>query len=79
MVGTVTHYFGRFTLAALRLSEQPWLGDHLHALGSTSDLESTVTWMQRDHESSEAAEPRREPGLQVVERARCGETVYRVP
>ena len=78
VVGTVTHYFGRLSVAAVRLTGQLQLGDHIHILGSTSDFEQPVTSMQLDHESIELAEPGQEIGLRVVERVRCGDTVYRV-
>jgi putative protease len=77
-VGKVTHYFRRLSVAAVRLTDRLRLGDHICVLGSTSDFEQDVTSMEVEHEPIEVAEKGQEIGLLVVERARSGDTVYRV-
>ncbi len=77
-VGKVTHYFGRISVASVWLTDRLQLGDRIHVLGQTSDFEQDVTSMQFEHQPLEVAEKGREIGLLVVERARRGDTVYKV-
>ena len=77
-VGKVTHYFGRISVAAVRLTGRLQLGDHIYVLGSTSDFEQEVTSIQLEHEPIEVAEKGQEIGVHMAKRARRGDTVYRV-
>ena len=77
-VGKVTHYFGHISVAAVWLTDRLQLGDRIHVLGHTSDFEQDVTSMQFEHQPLEVAEKGKEIGLLVVERARRGDTVYKV-
>ena len=77
-VGKVTHYFGRISVALVWLTDRLQLGDRIHVLGHTSDFQQDVTSMQFEHQPLEVAEKGREIGLLVVERARRGDTVYKV-
>ena len=77
-VGKVTHYFGRISVASVWLTDRLQLGDRIHVLGQTSDFEQDVTSMQFEHQPLEVAEKGREIGLLVVDRARRGDTVYKV-
>ncbi len=77
-IGKVTHYFGRISVASVWLTDRLQLGDRIHVLGHTSDFQQDVTSMQFEHQSLEVAEKGKEIGLLVVERARRGDTVYKV-
>ena len=77
-VGKVTHYFGRISVASVWLTDRLQLGDRIHVLGQTSDFEQDVTSLQFEHQPLEVAEKGREIGLLVVDRARRGDTVYKV-
>jgi len=77
-VGKVTHYFVRISVAAVWLTGRLRVGEHIHILGHTSDFEQDVISMELEHQPIEAGEPGQEIGLLVVERVRCGDTVYKV-
>lgn len=77
-VGKVTHYFARISVAGVRLTGRLQVGDRIHILGHTSDFEQDVTSMELDHQPIEAGEAGQEIGLLVVERARRGDTIYKV-
>lgn len=77
-VGKVTHYFGHISVAAVWLTDRLQLGDRIHVLGHSSDFGQDVTSMQFEHQPIEVAEKGKEIGLLVVERARRGDTVYKV-
>jgi len=77
-VGRVTRYFGRISVAGVRLSDRLQVGEHVYILGATSDFEQDVTSMELNHEAVEIAEKGQEIGLRVVKRARRGDIVFRV-
>jgi len=77
-VGKVIHYFARISVAGVRLTDRLQVGDRIHILGHTSDFEQDVTSMELNHQPIEVGEPGQEIGLLVTERARPGDTVYKV-
>src|SRR5712691_10483642 len=51
-VGTVTHYYGLLSVAAVRMeSGSLRMGDMIHVVGRTSDFRQRVVSMQFEHES----------------------------
>ena len=77
-VGRVTHYFGRISVAAVRLTDRLQLGDRICVLGATSDFEQDVASMEVEHQLIEVAEAGQEIGLLVVQRVRKGDAIYRI-
>jgi len=78
-VGTVTHYFPRVKAAAvLVLKDGLKTGDSIYIKGHTSNFNQTVTSMQLDHVSIQAAHKGQEIGILVKSRTRIGDTVYKV-
>jgi len=75
-VGTVTHYFTRIGVAAIRLTATLRVGDTVHILGRSTDFEQTVDSMQIEHAEVEEATAGQEIGLKVAERVREGDIVY---
>ena len=79
LVGTVTHYFGKAQVAAIKISEgELHVGDKIHVVGHTSDFTQTVDSMQIDRAPVEVAKVGDEIGVQVVEHAREHDEVFRV-
>ncbi|MGD2135633.1 MAG: hypothetical protein PVF27_05710 [Gemmatimonadales bacterium] len=78
-IGTVTHYFNGPKVAVVKLTEgELAVGDEIHFHGHTSDFTERVTSMEIEHEKVEQAKAGQEIAIQVVERARPHDVVYKV-
>jgi len=79
LIGTVTHYFGKANVAAIKITEgELHVGDTIHIVGHTSDFTQNVESMQIDGAPIEVAKVGDEIGLKVSEHAREHDSVYRV-
>lgn len=77
-VGTVTHYFNRIHVAVIALTGELKVGDMVHIYGHTTDFIQRVGSMEVNHRKIESAGPGEEIALEVVDRVRRGDTVYKV-
>jgi putative protease len=78
-VGQVTHYFDRPHVAIVKMTAaQIAVGDTIHIKGAHTELTETVTSMEIEHRKIEVAKPGEEFGLQVADRVRTGDRVYKV-
>jgi translation elongation factor EF-1alpha len=78
-VGAVTHYFDRPHVAIIKLAAgEVAVGDTIHIKGAHTDLTETVTSMEVEHAKIQVAKPGDEVGLQVADRVRTGDRVYKV-
>jgi translation elongation factor EF-1alpha len=78
-VGQVTHYFDRPHVAIVKMmADQIAVGDTIHIKGAHTELTETVTSMEVEHRKIEVAKPGEEFGLQVADRVRTGDRVYKV-
>ena len=77
-VGTVTHYFGQLSVAAVRMeSGSLRVGDTIHVVGRTSDFHQRVESMQVEHQSVSEVRAGQEFGLKVTDHAREHDIVYK--
>jgi putative protease len=77
-VGTVTHYYGHLSVAAVRMeSGSLRMGDMIHVVGRTSDFRQRVESMQVEHESVSEVRAGQEFGLKVTDHAREHDIVYK--
>src|SRR3989454_2672364 len=77
-VGTVTHYFGHLSVAAVRMeSGSLRLGDMIHVVGRTSDFRQRIESMQVEHEPVSEGRTGQEFGLKVTDHARENDIVYK--
>jgi hypothetical protein len=77
-VGTVTHYFGHLSVAAVRMEAGSLrVGDMIHVVGRTSDFRQRVESMQVEHEPVVEVRTGQEFGLKVTEHAREHDIVYK--
>ena len=78
-VGEVIKYFGKIGVAAIRLSEGSLkVGDKIHIVGHTTDITQTVDSMQIENKDVQEAGPGADIGVQVKDRAREHDVVYKV-
>ncbi len=78
LAGTVSHYFAQPQVGAIKLETELRIGDLLRFRGRTTEFEQKVSSMQIDHEPVEEAGPGSEVGIQVLERVRKGDQVYKI-
>ena len=77
LVGEVSHWFDRINVAGIKLSGDLAVGDHIHIVGHTTDLEQDVESMQLDNENVAEATAGDEIGVRLTSRARPGGSVYK--
>jgi translation elongation factor EF-Tu-like GTPase len=77
-IGEVIHFFAKPMVAAIKLSATLKVGDKIHIKGSTTDVTMDVTSMQIDRNAVDSADAGADVGIQVAERARQGDAVFKV-
>lgn len=77
-VARVTHYYNKIGVAVLALSDTIMVGDVIHVVGHTTDFCQTVKSLQIDHRSIVEALPGDDVALQVLDRVRAGDQVFKV-
>jgi translation elongation factor EF-1alpha len=75
-VGEVTHFFAGPSAAVLRLSSDLKVGDEIHIVGFTTDLNEKVTSMQINHTDVNQAGPGDDVAILVKDRVREGDEVF---
>ena len=78
LIGKITHYFGKISVAIVELSGVLKAGDKIHVKGGSTDFEQDISSMQIEHENLEKAKKGDEIGLKVDEKVREGDEVYLV-
>ena len=79
MVGRVTHYFPRVEAAAVEVTaEELRVGDTIRVLGATSNFTQQIHSMEMDNAPVESARLGERIGIQLAERARVGDLVFRI-
>lgn len=78
-VGEVIKFFGKISVAAIKLSEGSLkVGDKIHILGHTTDFTQTVDSMQIENKNVQEAGPGADIGIKVIEKVREHDIVYKV-
>ena len=78
LIGRVTHFFTKISVAVVELSEAVKKGDKLSFEGATSNFEQKLDSMQIHNKAVEEAKPGDAIGVRVKERVREGDQVFRV-
>jgi putative protease len=78
-IGTVTHFFGHLSVAAVTLTDTLRAGDRIHIVGHTTNLEQTVESMEVDHAPVESAGPGDDVALAVKDHVREHDQIFREP
>jgi len=77
-IGFVSNYFSKISVAAIEITDgKVSVGDTLHFLGHTTDLESKVDSMEIEHKSVTEAKKGDSIGIKVSEKVRRGDKVYK--
>lgn len=75
-IGTVTHYFGHLSVAAISLTAPLAVGDRIHIRGHLTDVEETVGSMEIDHRKIELANPGDDVAINVTEHVREHDRIF---
>jgi translation elongation factor EF-1alpha len=76
-IGTVSHYFGHLSVAAVTLTDTLRVGDRIHIRGHTTDVQQTVDSMVVEHAKVESAGPGDDVALQVADHVREHDQIFR--
>jgi len=77
-VGKVMDFFARPVVAGIDMTGSLKVGDKIHIVGHTTDIEMVVSSMQIDNKNVTEAKKGDAVGIKVPDRVRPGDTVYRV-
>lgn len=78
LVGKVTHYFTKISVAVVELLDELKIGDRISIEGATTNFQQTVGSMQIEHKNVEVATAGQAIGLKVDQRVREGDAVYKL-
>jgi len=77
-IGKVTDFFAKPVVAGIQLSSTLRIGDKIHVKGNSTDMELTVKSMQIERVSVTEGKPGDIVGVEVPDRVRRGDKVYRI-
>jgi len=78
LIGKVTHYFDKISVAAVILGGELKVGDELHIIGHGADFNQTVDSMQIEGKNVVKAKKGDEIGIRIAGKAKPGTEVYLV-
>jgi translation elongation factor EF-Tu-like GTPase len=76
-IGTVTHYYSHLSVAAVTLTDTLRVGERIHIVGHTTDLEQPVESMEVEHEKVESAGAGDDVALEVKDHVREHDQIFR--
>ena len=78
VIGKVSDFFAHPVVAGIELTGTLKLGDNIHIKGHTTDMELIVESMQINNVDVQEAKAGDSIGIKLSDRARRGDTVYKV-
>lgn len=78
VIGIVSDFFARPLVAGVELSAPLKVGDMIHVKGHTTNITMTVESMQIDNVSVTEAKAGDAVGIKLNDRARKGDTIYKI-
>jgi putative protease len=77
-IGRITHYFTKIGVGVVELSDEVKVGDKIVIEGPTTSFEQEITSMQIENESVDVAKAGESIGLEVKDRVRESDIVYKL-
>ncbi len=78
LIGKVTHYFGKISVAVIKLTDVLKVGDEIRISGGDVDYTQKVGSMEVDGKKIEQAKSGDSVGLKVEQKVRDGYKVYKL-
>ena len=78
IVGKVNHFFAQPVVVGIEITGVLRVGDRIQIKGHTTDFQMDIESMQINNVNVEEANPGDSVGIKVPERARVGDTVYKL-
>ena len=78
LIGEVSDFFAKPVVAGIDLTAPLKVGDKLHIIGHTTNLEFIVSSVQINNLNVEQAKAGDSVGIKITERVRRGDKVYKV-
>lgn len=75
-LGNIEHYFGKISVAALKLKAPLSIGDIIHIKGPHTDFFQKIESMQIEHQNVQKAKKGDDIGIKVKEKCRVTDTAY---
>lgn len=76
LIGKVSHFFSKISVAGIELSDTLKVGDKISIEGATTSFEETIDSMQIDSKGVTEAKPGDVIGIKVKDKTRAGDNVY---
>ena len=76
LIGKITHYFDKISVAIIELSGVLKVGDRVHVKGSSTDFEQDISSIQIEHEDMKKAKKGDAIGVKIDEKVREGDEIY---
>jgi hypothetical protein len=76
LIGKVTHFFSKISVAGIQLSDTLKVGDKISIEGATTSFEENIDSMQIDNKSVIEAKAGDLIGIKVKDKTRVGDDVY---
>ena len=77
-IGSVSDFFAKPVVAGIILTDELKVGDKLHIVGHTTDLELTIDSMQLNNANITEGKPGDAIGVKVPDRVRAGDKVFKI-
>ncbi len=77
-IGKVSDFFAHPVVAGIELTAEVKVGDRIHIMGHTTDMEISVDSMQINNASVTEAKAGDAIGIKVSDRVRRGDTVFKI-
>jgi putative protease len=78
LIGKVTHFYNRLSVAVVELVGELRVGDQIAILGHTTEFTQPVESLEIDHRRIQSAGAGQEVALKTWEIARLGDLVYKI-
>jgi translation initiation factor IF-2 len=77
-IGTVSHFFAKPMVCAIKLVDELQVGDLVSFRGHTTDFQQQITSIQIEHDQVDLAHKGQEVGVKVDDRVREHDEVFRL-